>query len=56
MAETESAKVAPRGDQISLYRAQRVQLPAQVIPDKKHITILNCQDSAIVGSSSHYPE
>jgi len=50
MAKAKSADIAPQGDQIPLYQAQRVQLPPQVIPDRKHITILNVgQESAIVG-------
>ena len=50
MAKAKSTEVAPSGDQIPLYHAQRVQLPAQVIPDCSHITILDVgQEGAIVG-------
>jgi hypothetical protein len=50
MAKAKLNEVAPQGDKIPRYQTERVQLPHQVIPDKKHITILDVgQEGAVVG-------
>jgi hypothetical protein len=50
MAKAKTAQTAPDKNQFPLYQAQRVQLPSQVIPEKRHIKIYEAgPEGAIVG-------